>query len=209
LREVRDAGRACDPDFSVWAEGCHDRLGQCFDIHQGSYGEGPTTAFSVTVGQTFPEQFRYTWPRAVVVGGAGDVTGLCRTFAQGKPFDCSGDAFADPAFATLHAALLGLRKARPEYFARGVYRHDEGMRVLAPVLATSLQGARGRLVCLRVPGARPEQEFRTVLECAFSYGDVKALHPETCHLAAGARTDVMFTGPLAVVEFLEASLSST
>jgi hypothetical protein len=204
LREVRDTCRALDPDFFVWAEGCQERLGQFFDIHQGSYSEGPATAFSVTVGRKFAEQFRFTWPRALVMGGASDIPSLCYTFSLGKPFDCAEEAFTDPVFAGLHKDLLRIRREHPRYFERGVYRDSEGVLLAGQGHVHVLAGTCGRLVIVRVPGARMDQSWTAMLACAFPVRGARPVFPATCRVAGRDPVRIESQGPVAVLE-LEAS----
>ncbi len=205
MREVRDACREIDPGFFVWVEGCQERIGQFFDVHQGSYGEGGMTAFSVTVGRALPEQFRFTWPAALDVGSANDLQSISRTMLQGKPLDV-GIAVLDSApVLALLLRCLQLRQALARYYVRGTYRGGVGVAPAGPARASVIEGdGGGRLLSVWMPGAAAGEGTRAAVLCDFPLVGLTAHCPDGATLRAeDSLLRLEFAGPLAIVEVAE------
>jgi len=127
LSRIRDLYTELDPDFFVWAEGCNELTGRYVHVHQ-SHGE----EMYWTVGDSLPEQYRYTYPNHIVMGQANDIFQMCHTFGQGKPFDFHFRRVTDRnshRWVPLFKDLVRVRKSEPGYFYRGVFKDTVGLEV--------------------------------------------------------------------------------
>jgi uncharacterized protein DUF6259 len=201
LRRLREMHQRLDPEFYVWAEGCHERFGQYYDVHQG-HGED----FSWAIGAPVPELFPYVYPDALVTGHAKTgFHGLCHSFVQGKPFDVSLRNLDDPAFAELLADAIAIRKAHPAHFLRGTFRDFVGVQCEAPLRAFVLEGdgPAGRMVNLWLPGASPQQISHGRLRLLDAPpASPEGIYPKDLQVRSeGDQLDCAWTGPVASILF--------
>ncbi|MCC5848266.1 MAG: hypothetical protein JJU29_09240 [Verrucomicrobia bacterium] len=128
LKEAQKRAKAVDPDFFIWCEGQHDRLGGFYDVGQAG-GTGPG-GWSTHVGRPFPELMRATFPDRIVVGETDTLHRLLHTFAQGKAFDVFPATLADPVLSDWVKRLIEVRQNLGEYLMRGNFHADEGLKVV-------------------------------------------------------------------------------
>ncbi len=200
LEHVRRVYRELDEGFYVWGEGCHERFGQFYDVHQG-HGE----EFTWQIGRSTPEHFSFVYPDALVTGHAKtDLQGLCYSFVQGKPFDVSVPCLDWPGYRELLTGFVTVRNQWPDYFFDGVFRDDEGLDVPGPGRAFRLNhpDGRGVLVNLWQPGAGCTGEHRA---CFTPPNDAspRAVYPPnaTAALTEHGRVEVDWEGPVVSVVF--------
>lgn len=200
LRDVRAVYQSLDPGFYVWGEGCHERFGQFYDVHQG-HGE----EYTWQMGRSTPEHFQFVYPDAVVTGHAKTgYQGLCHSHAQGKPFDVSIQCMNDPDFARLLPALVAVRAAWPQYFFEGVFRDDENLVTSGGVRAFALwrPDRRGLLVNLWLPGASPEGAYATSLRHPAGEWPVRGVYPADLRIGdRPGEVECCWTGPLVTLVF--------
>jgi hypothetical protein len=192
--------QSLDPGFYVWGEGCHERFGRAYDVHQG-HGE----EFTWQLGRSTPEQFLYTYPDALVTGHAKTgVQGLCWSHAQGKPFDVSSHNLDDAAFRELLERFVAVRKAWPQYFTRGLFRDDEDLRVAGDTRAFAIHRVDGNgiLVNLWLPGTGLEQQCSELLQHPRPGWRTKVIDPRDAHVEDGAGwLAVSWRGPIVTLVF--------
>lgn len=121
LKEMRRAHKKINPDFHTFAEGCHERFGQYYDVNQG-HGE----EYTWQIGKSMPEQFLYTYPDRIVTGHCADKQQMYHSMAQFKPLDVKPECYEDPSNLEPIRRYVALRKAYPEYFLQGKFIDDEG-----------------------------------------------------------------------------------
>ena len=199
LSGLRKVHKPINPEFFTWCEGCHERYGQFYDVNQG-HGE----AYSWQIGESLPEQFRYTYPHYIVTGLCTSLQRLCHTFAQGKPFDLPIEYLDDASIAAMASELIAVRKAYPEYFAGGVFRDSAGLEIS--------QGARGYLierqdggaglVNVWVPGAAPGARSRASIRLMDCMGPAKPAFPSDLTIGTdGSWLELTWQGPVATLVF--------
>jgi hypothetical protein len=197
LQEVQAAGRAINPDFFIWVEGCHERFAQYYDVSQ-SGDEGDGCGLDVPR----PEQFPFVYPHLKVTGPAGSVNLLCHSFCQGKALDIPADKLADERLCSQLRTFVALRKAMPEYFLRGTFRDNVGVDVAGQARAFRIVRDDGKadMVNLWVRGAGEDQACRAYLRATRGNGLVTSHYPAKVNIEQhGEWSVVEWTGPVAVV----------
>lgn len=200
LTRVREVYRALDPEFYVWGEGCHERFGRAYDVHQG-HGE----EFTWQIGASTPEHFQFVYPDALVTGHAKTGTqGLCWSHAQGKPFDVFYKCLYAPDFAALLARFVAVRKAWPQYFGRGVFRDNEGLEVAGKSRAFGIhhRDGDGLLVNLWMPGAGIGQACSEQIKHPQPGWTIRVVDPPDAEVSpAGDWLEVRWRGPVVTLLF--------
>ena len=199
LARLRKVHKFINPEFFTWCEGCHERYGQFYDVNQG-HGE----AYSWQMGESLPEQFKYTYPSYVVTGLCTSLQRLCHAYAQGKPFDLPIEYLDDAEIAATASELVALRKAYPEYFVRGVFRDSAGLEVSQGARAYLIERADGggKLVNVWVPGTEPGVQSRASFRLLEESGMPQAVYPANVTLARdGDWFEARWRGPVATLMF--------
>ncbi len=202
LRKVRAVYRSLDEGFYVWGEGCHERFGRQYDIHQG-HGE----EFTWQVGRSTPEHFSYVYPDALVTGHAKTgVQGLCYSHAQGKPFDVSLRCLDDALFAELLQRFVAVRAAWPGYFLRGRFRDSTPLEWTGPVRAFAIErgDGAGLLVNLWRPGSLPADTTTARLRHPRPGTSAESVAPTGAAVTAeGDWLELRWQGPVLTLVFEE------
>jgi len=199
LKETRAAYRAANPEFWVWAEGCHERYGRFYDVEQGHAEE-----LTWQIGESLGEQFAYTFPGRIVTGISRGLQQLCETYAQGKPFDVWHHSLDEPGFTGLLRDLVRVRRELPRYFSRGVFRDSVGLGVTGGVRVYGIEGADGQglLVNLWMPGAQPGDQCRTLLRHGLAAGEMQCVYPASMSAQGGdGWAALSWRGPVATLVF--------
>ncbi len=195
LAKIRETHKAIDPDFFTWCEGCHERYGQFYDVNQG-HGE----EFTWQIGESIPEQFKFNYPHYIVTGISNGIQKLCHTFAQGKPFDFHIKELDEPAFANLVQELVAVRKAHPEYFLRGVFRHNVGIETSVKIRVFVIHSENGILVNLWSPGLEPNQRADASIKILGIDWPPQPVYPSDLSIQTnGSWWEVSWTGPVATM----------
>lgn len=149
LTELTRAARSRNPAFHTFAEGCHERFGQFYDVNQG-HGE----EYTWQIGESLPEQFLYTYPDRIVSGMCGDKQQMYHAMAQFKPLDIKSTCRADYSNRHPIQQYLFLRKNYPEYFFNTRFLDDEGFRYEKGIRLFAVRTGSGSVaICLWKPGA--------------------------------------------------------
>jgi hypothetical protein len=197
LQEIRDAGRALDPDFFVWVEGCHERFAQFYDVSQSG---DETDGCGLDVPR--PEQFTFVYPHLRVTGPASSSNLLCHTFCQGKAMDLSSDKLFDEDLCGLLQKFVALRKALPRYFMSGTFRDNVGLDIAGSARGFRLVRDDGKadVVNLWVTGSGPQQSNSAWVRKTRSPGRVSAHFPAGLSIAEqGEWLRVEWQGPVATI----------
>lgn len=156
LTGLTRAARKRNPAFHTFAEGCHERLGQFYDVNQG-HGE----EYTWQIGRSLPEQFLYTYPNRIVTGICGDKQQLYHAMAQFKALDIKSECRADPSNHPLVKRYISLRKKYPDYFFQAEFLDDEGFLYEKGIRLFAVRARNGSTaVCLWKPGAAEETSCR-------------------------------------------------
>ena len=200
LSDVRAIHKELNPDFFVWCEGCHERFSMHYDVNQG-HGE----EFTWQLGESYPEQFRYTFPDRIVTGMCRSTQMLAHTYAQGKPFDVEGwQACEDPDFMRLLTLLVGMRKALPRFFHRGIFRDNVGLICDRDTRAFGILDEAGTelLINLWKHGAALSTESHAHLRMPAGYQTYTLQYPSDLEVStSGDWLEISFTGPVASLIF--------
>lgn len=198
LKRIHEHYRSEDPDFFVWAEGTNERFGQYYEVHQGHGEEGRWTA-----GDSQPEQYLYTYPDAIVTGISNDISMLCHTYGQGKPFDVNLRHLDDPQFAWLLKRLVQVRKAESVYFMRGVFRDTVGVEASGDAerwWRIDRREGRGLLVNLWARGHDLKDTSEATVRLPEADWPVRAVFPEDLIVTKeGSTWRCRWTGPIATL----------
>ena len=199
LKEIRKVHKELDPDFFTWAEGCHERFGQHCDVEQG-HGE----EFTWQIGESTPEQFKYTYPNRIVTGISHRIQQLCHAYAQGKPFDFPIHSLKDEDFRGLVKKFVALRKKLPEYFVHGKFTDSVGLEAGQGVRVFGIEkkGGQGLLVNLWLPGAELSQKGTVLLKNPRPKWKCRGCHPRSMRVSRKSGwVEVMLKGPVGTLVF--------
>lgn len=133
LTELRAMYTEIDLEFWVWVEGMNERFGQYYDINQGQYSAPPWN-----IGDSFPEQFKYTYPDYLITHISNTVPQACHALAQCKPFDFFVGTLEDERMFSLLRDLVQVRKREPSYFKHGEFRDTVGLAIDADAIEARL-----------------------------------------------------------------------
>jgi hypothetical protein len=199
LKRIHDFYRAHDPDFFVWAEGTSERYGRFYEVHQHHGEEG-----TWTVGDSLPEQFRYTYPDFLLTGIADGIPALCHTYGQGKPFDFHWRRFDNKDWVWLITRLIAVRKAEPEYFLRGRFLDTVGVDCHGADIRwwriDRTDGRPGTLVNLWARGRDLKQPARADLHLPHRDWPLRPVYPEDLTIGRdGSWRTLQWTGPVATL----------
>lgn len=201
LQEVRNAGRALDPDFFVWVEGCHERFAQYYDVSQsGDEGDG------CGLDTPCPVQFPFVYPHLTVTGPASSLNLIGLTFCQGKAMDFSAGKLFDEDLTTLLKDFVAVRKALPAYFLRGVFRDSVGLDVAGAARGFRLarEDGWGDAVNLWVRGSALTQPHRAYVRQTRMPARVQGHYPEGISITEeGGWLRVEWSGPVATLTIEE------
>ena len=171
-----------------------------YDVNQG-HGE----EFTWQLGESYPEQFRYTFPDRIVTGMCRSPQMLAYTYAQGKPFDVEGwQACEDPDFMRLLTLLVGMRKALPRFFHRGIFRDNVGLICDRDTRAFGILDEAGKelLINLWKQGAELSTKSHAHLRMPAGYQTYTLQYPSDLEVStSGDWLEISFTGPVASLIF--------
>lgn len=196
-RQVEAVGRAIEPDFFMWGEGCQERFGRHIAVHQG-HGEART----VTVGAMQPALYKYIYPQAIVTGIGNSFDQIAHVAAQGKPVDIWNESKLGEESRRLLKEVIALRHDYPEYYYRGSFTAGADLETAGPVEAFGIQGAGGQLlVSLWAPGAGHDQAVTAWLRHPRQAALPHPLYPSGLQITGGEWLHLSWQGPLAVIKF--------
>lgn len=198
LKAIREVHKKLDENFFTWIEGCHERFGQFYDVHQG-HGEELTWS----LGEAVPEQFSYNYPDYIVTGFSKNLQQLCHSYIQGKPFDVSIRNFEDKDFLNLLKDLVAVRKKYKEYFVNGRLRHHKGIDGMRNVKAQILEKSDGSGLLLNLwqQGAEPGEECSAAIVNPKQDWAVKQVYPQELTIPKSNVTEIKWVGPVATIIF--------
>ena len=199
LIEARKVHKALRDDFFVWAEGCHERFGQYYDVEQG-HGE----TYSWQVGESLPEQFRYCRKDRIVTGLARNIHQLCHSMLQGKPFDITLASLQDSAFAAFLGDMIRLRRHYPQFYLTGRFMDTAGLQTDRSTRCAGLLSQDGSQTAVGLwrRGSGLTDASCTWLRLPAGSGAPECIYPADGSIRAdGSWLEVSFTGPLAIVTF--------
>lgn len=197
LRLLRETHKQLDERFFTWMEGCHERFGQFYDVHQG-HGE----EYTWQLGESIPEQFKYVYPEAIVTGMCADIQQLCHTHAQGKPYDLQYAALDQADFAELFKKLLAFRKNNGSYYMDGTYIDNRGIDAYgARAYGITAPDKKSMLVTLWKKGAELDTtSVAWVKKAPHGFAVCKPLFPESVLIEDGGWLRAEWQGPLCSME---------
>lgn len=202
LSRIHRIYRAANPEFFVWVEGCHERFGRYFEVHQSHGEEGTWTA-----GESLPEQFIYTFPNLLTTGTCDSIEQLSHTYCEGKPFDFHIRRLMDtPGWPELFKKLVAARKSEPEYFLGGKFTDSVGLTV-APdtlrVFGIERRKHKGLLVNVWSKATDLDAAAQATLANPQPKWKYRAVYPADLRVTAGEgeSLNLAWTGPVATVVF--------
>lgn len=193
LTGIRRATREINPEFHTFAEGCHERFNQFYDVNQG-HGE----EYTWQIGESLPEQFLYTYPDRIVTGMCSDKQQMYHSMAQFKPLDVSADCRDDVTNQLPLKKYLALRKTCREYFFGARFLDDAGFRYEKGVRLFAVRAGDGSVgICLWRPGADESTACTARYLAPEGYSNPKALDfSPTAFSVDGGWVEVKWTGAL-------------
>lgn len=193
LTGIQNAARKANPKFHTFAEGCHERFGQFYEVNQG-HGE----EYTWQVGESIPEQFLYTFPDRIVTGHCMDKQQMYHAMSQFKPLDIKIPCWTDPTNYEPLQKYIALRKAFPEFFFRARFLDDEGFVYDQKVRLHAVRAADGSLaVCLWKPGAQEDTACSAYLKLPEKCSEITVLpYSETQISKDGCFAEIKWVGAL-------------
>jgi len=193
LQEIQYIGRAHDPGFFTWAEGCADRLGQYYEVNQG---HGEESGWGLVGG--FPEMFHYTFPEWLTTGSCLDTDKLCHTFIQGKPIDIHLHQLEEESFCRLVRDFVRVRSAFPGYYLRGRFVDTVAFEVVGEkVLAEGIKREDGGGLLVGIWN-KDGQKKRVTLKSPFRGRHLRVVYPESMSRRFEGQVDLDLEGRVTV-----------
>ncbi|MDR1539948.1 MAG: DUF6259 domain-containing protein [Clostridiales bacterium] len=193
LKGMRVAHKDINPDFHTFAEGCHERFNQFYDVNQG-HGE----EFTWQIGEFLPEQFLYAFPDRIVTGHCADKRQLCHSMAQFKPLDVKESCYADGSTHAMIRDYVALRNKFKEFFLKGRFIDDEGFGCLSKHRVFATVADCGD-ICASVwaKGSEDDDAHEALIKIPCGYAAERILYARDAGFKQeGALISVLFEGPL-------------
>jgi len=196
LISMREAGKALNPDFHSFSEGCHERFNQYYDVNQG-HGE----EYTWQIGESVPEQFLFTYPDRIVTGHCADMHQLYHSMAQFKPLDIKDSLHDDPHSAPIIKTYMQLRRSYPQYFLQGEFLDDEPFTCDKGHRLYAMQAADGSICfCVWRKGADQDTVCNAIVGLPGEFALDTVIYPQGTSLTRQGELCVIgFMGPLCFI----------
>jgi len=197
LTELRAMYTEINPEFWVWVEGMNERFGQYYDINQGQYSAPPWN-----IGDSFPEQFKYTYPEYLITHISNTIPQACHALAQCKPFDFMVGTLDDEQMSNLLRDLVHVRKREPSYFKYGEFRDTVGFAIDTDAIeARLIRGTDGGNLVTLWNHSDPDQVRNTVeIYGEAITGTPRVVYPSNVEISSkGNKSLIRWSGPIACV----------